>query len=120
MLQTATSESETHYYRSFLVANAFLARDYLTAHENYKLLKQPLHWEANERLKNFGQPYFLWSGMIEAHDFPELFATLQKAEDAYREFRHPEARALYQKLVKPPAQPMDPDRSQTVPLRLRR
>ncbi len=103
MLQNATSESETHYYRSFLVANAFLARDYATAHTNYKLLKKTIHGEANERLKNFGQPYFLWSGVLEAHDLPEVFATLQKAEDAYRDFRHAEARALYQELVKLPA-----------------
>lgn len=103
MLQNAASESETHYYRSFLVANAFLARDYATAYENNKLLKKPVHWEANERLKNFGQPYFLWSGMLEAHDLPEVFATLQKAEQAYLECQHAEARALYQELVKLPA-----------------
>lgn len=103
MLQNATSESEAHYYRSFLVANAFLARDYATAHENYRLLKKPLHWDANERLKTFGQPYFLWSGVLEAHDLPEAFDKLQQAEAAYREQRHPEARALYQELVKLPA-----------------
>ena len=102
MLQNAKSETEIHYYRSFMVANAFLARDYATAYENYKLLKKPVHWEAAERLKNFGQPYFLWSGILEAHDLPEFFVTLQKAEDAYREFRLPEARLLYQELVKSP------------------
>ena len=102
MLQNAKSESETHYYRSFLVANAFLARDYATAHEHFKLLNKPMHWEASERLKNFGQPYFLWSGVLEAHDVPEAFTTLQKAEDAYREFRLPEARSLFQELVKSP------------------
>lgn len=102
MLQTAKTEVETHYYRSFLVANAFLARDYATAREQYALLKKPIHWEADSRLKEFGQLSFLWGGMIEAQDAPEAFTTLQKAEDAYREHRLPEARSLYQELLKSP------------------
>jgi 16S rRNA U516 pseudouridylate synthase RsuA-like enzyme len=45
----------------------------------------------------------LWSGVLEAYDVPKVFVTLQKAEEAYREFRLPEARTLYQGLVKLPA-----------------
>lgn len=102
LLQNAKSESDIHYYRSFLVANAFLARDYATAHEQYALLKQPIHWEADARLKEFGQLSFLWGGMLEAQDVPEAFATLQKAEVAYNDHRLPEARSMYQELMKSP------------------
>ncbi len=102
MLQNAKTESEIHYYRSFLVANAFLARDYATAHEQLALLKKPIYWEADSRLKEFGQLSFLWGGMLEVQDVPESFATLQKAEEAYRAHRLPEARSMYQELVNSP------------------
>lgn len=103
MLQSARTDGETHYYRSFLVANAFLARDYATARAQLDLLKRPIHTEADARLMEFGQLSFRWGGMLEAYDVPEAFSTLQKAEDAYREERLPEARALYQELVKSPS-----------------
>lgn len=102
LLQNAKTEKDIHYYRSFLVANAYLARDYATAHEQYALLKQPIHSGADVRLKEFGQLSFLWAGMLEAQDLPEDFATLQKAEATYREHRLPEARTLYQELLKSP------------------
>ncbi|MCP5557891.1 MAG: hypothetical protein H7A55_09085 [Verrucomicrobiaceae bacterium] len=97
MLNSAQTATHSHYFRSFLVANAFLARDYETAAAALSQLQSPVHDEAVARLAYFGKPPLVWKGMLALHAAPDAFKHFLEAEALYNAGDLPKARQSYQR-----------------------
>lgn len=94
---------EERYLRSFLVVNAFLARDYATAAEALARITDGLHSQASTRFYLYGKYPVLWQGMLALHSLDKTaFATFEKAEQAYASLELESARKLYQQVLKTP------------------
>ncbi len=101
MLARTDGEAEKHYFRSFLVTNAFLTGDYETAAAAYiELGGKPMYVEAVDRLHYFGIRPIIWMGTLALYADRDTFKIFKKAEEAYLSFDLDVAQNLYQELQK--------------------
>lgn len=115
-----TEEAEgKHYFRSFLVVNAFLTGDFDTAASAYHDLGgKPLFVDAVNRFYFYGIPPLVWIGTLELHKDREAFTAFQEAEEAYGKFDHERAQKLYEQVLTSSAAQASRSSTQLVRMRL--